>query len=123
MEPVPFPATIASANRDCMASEERTEPAGLVPGTLPPGYRMQSEDTTPEAEALLVGIWRDAPAWRKAEIASALCRATGELALVGLRSCYPASSREELRLRLAALRLDRETMIRVYGWDPAERGA
>jgi hypothetical protein len=25
-------------------------------------------------------------------------------------------------LRLASLRLDRETMIEVYGWDPEEEG-
>ena len=30
-------------------------------------------------------------------------------------------SREKF-LRLASLRLDRETMIEVYGWDPEEEG-
>ncbi len=36
----------------------------------------------------------------------------------GVRSQYPEADEREVFLRLAARRLDRETMIRVYGWDP-----
>jgi hypothetical protein len=35
------------------------------------------------------------------------------------RKLHPAASDREIFLRVAAHRLDRETMIRVYGWDPA----
>jgi len=35
---------------------------------------------------------------------------------------YPAASDDEVRLRVFALRLGREAMVRVYGWDPATMG-
>ncbi|MCP5112138.1 MAG: hypothetical protein GY953_15015 [bacterium] len=35
-----------------------------------------------------------------------------------VRSLYPDASQREVFLRAAARRLDRETMIRVYHWDP-----
>jgi hypothetical protein len=31
---------------------------------------------------------------------------------------YPDAGEREVFLRVAARRLDRETMIKVYGWDP-----
>jgi hypothetical protein len=33
-------------------------------------------------------------------------------------SIYPDADEREIFLRVAAKRLDRETMIKVYGWDP-----
>ena len=36
----------------------------------------------------------------------------------GVRSMYPQADDREIFLRTAARCLDRETMIRVYGWDP-----
>jgi hypothetical protein len=49
--------------------------------------------------------------------------ATAEaLGFAGLRLRYPDASERELRLRLASMRYDRETMIRAFGWDPAEPG-
>lgn len=45
------------------------------------------------------------------------------LATARLRRTYGADiSEHELRLRLAALGLDRETMRRAFGWDPGEKG-
>jgi hypothetical protein len=32
---------------------------------------------------------------------------------------YPQASEREVFLRVAARRLDRDSMIRAYGWDPA----
>lgn len=62
------------------------------------------------------------PADRLARVAS-LNRALESLATARIRSRYghdlPA---RELRLRLGALRIPREEMARVFGWDPAERG-
>lgn len=41
------------------------------------------------------------------------------LAAARLRERYgPDLSERELGLRLAALRLDRETMVAAFGWDP-----
>jgi hypothetical protein len=35
------------------------------------------------------------------------------------RQLHPEASDREIFLRVASHHLDRETMIRVYGWDPA----
>jgi len=35
------------------------------------------------------------------------------------RELHPGASDQEIFLGVASHRLDRETMIRVYGWDPA----
>ena len=52
-----------------------------------------------------------------------LTRATRQLARARLREEHPVASERELTLRIAALRLDRTTMIRAFGWDPeSERG-
>ena len=51
-----------------------------------------------------------------------LNRAADEMALAGIRMRHPEASDRELRLRLAALRLDRGTMVRVFGWDPEREG-
>jgi len=39
-----------------------------------------------------------------------------------VRQLYPHASEREVFLRSAARRLDRDTMIRAYGWDPREAG-
>ncbi|HET6201940.1 MAG TPA: hypothetical protein VFI25_03960 [Planctomycetota bacterium] len=88
----------------------------------PEGYRTQSLDTTYEIERLQIDLLRELPLWRKAEIISSLCRGAQELSLVGLRLRRPEADERELGLRLAAMRLDRETMVRVYGWDPGREG-
>ena len=43
-------------------------------------------------------------------------------AVVRIRQRHPEATEEEVRLRLASLWFDRETMIRVFHWDPEERG-
>jgi hypothetical protein len=62
------------------------------------------------------------PAAKLARVVS-LNRALESLALAGIRDRHGyALSQRELRLRLGALRLPRETMMRIFGWDPAKRG-
>ena len=56
------------------------------------------------------------------QIACELSRACLELARAGIRSRWPTASEDEIRLRLAALTLDRETMIRLFDWDPKQKG-
>jgi hypothetical protein len=86
------------------------------------GYRTQSADTSPEAERFIIERLRELPIWRKAEMITAITRAAEEMSLAGLRARYPEAQDDELRLRLAALRLDRDTMVRLFGWDPVEKG-
>jgi hypothetical protein len=50
-------------------------------------------------------------------------RALDQLARARLRTQYGDDlSERELRLRLAALRLDRELMVAAFGWDPRVHG-
>lgn len=45
-----------------------------------------------------------------------------QLSRAGVRARYPSADEDEVRLRVLALRLGRELMVEVYGWDPAARG-
>jgi hypothetical protein len=80
-------------------------------------------DTSPEAERLLIeGFRKMSPAEKLGRVAS-LNRFLSELATARLRAQYGADlSPRELRLRLAALRLDATLMRDVFGWDPSIRG-
>ncbi len=76
------------------------------------------DDTAPEVEALLIaGYQRMTPAERL-ERACDLSLAVRQLALARLRSEHPDASERELRLRLAALTIDPETMRRAFDWPP-----
>lgn len=85
--------------------------------------RTLSADTDPAAEAIQIeGYRRMAPA-EKLRIVEDLNRTVRELAAARIRARYgPDLPERELRLRLAALWLDRETMIRVFAWDPETEG-
>jgi len=105
-----------------MPLPEATGPAD--PRRHPPGRRTAIfDDTPPEIEARVIEGYRAmSPAVRLARVVS-LNRALEELATARLRSRYgPDLSPRELRLRLGSLRLTRAEMVRVFGWDPVERG-
>ncbi len=51
-----------------------------------------------------------------------LNRTAEAMATARLEAQYGPLEPRELELRLASLRLDRETMIRVFGWDPETKG-
>jgi len=79
-------------------------------------------DTSPDAERVLIaGLRRMSPA-RRIQLANEMTRACRELSLAGLRTRYPGASEVEIRRRLAALWLDRDTVRLVYGWDPEVEG-
>jgi site-specific recombinase XerC len=84
--------------------------------------RPQSRDTTVEIERRQIEAWRAMSAAQKLAIVSQLSLATEELATAGIRMRHPGVSERELELRLGALRLDRDTMVRVFGWDPETEG-
>lgn len=85
--------------------------------------RTGKSDTAPEIEAILVEGYRCMSASEKLERVADLNRTLRSLALAGIRLRYgndlPA---DEERLRLAALSIDRESMIRAFGWDPEVHG-
>lgn len=79
-------------------------------------------DTSPEAERVLIeGYRRMSPAEKLARVFS-LNRALEQLARARIRAQYGDVPEREMRLRLASLRLGRETMVKVFGWDPEEKG-
>lgn len=81
-----------------------------------------SLDTDPEIERLQIERYRSmSPAEKLARVVD-LNRTAEAMATARLEKTYGPLDREELELRLAALRLDRETMIEVFDWDPAAHG-
>lgn len=77
--------------------------------------RSEHTDTTPEAEAIAIGIYRDMPAWRKIQLVEDANRTARQLALAGLRSRYPDESDSRRRRRLFGLLLGEELACRIYG--------
>ncbi len=85
--------------------------------------RTQSADTPPEIEEMVLERYRQMTPQEKIAIIQGLNRTAMLMALAGIRMRHGADlSERELQLRLAALWLDRETMIKVYGWDPEVEG-
>jgi len=72
-------------------------------------------DTRPEAEAALIELLRQAPAWRKVRMVDQLNHAVRLLALSGLQTRYPAATPQELRRRLADLLLGPDLAACAYG--------
>lgn len=65
-------------------------------------------------------LWRRMSPQERVELFRSFNDSVQEMALIGIRHRHPYASEREIFLRLAATRLDREMMIRVYGWDPEE---
>lgn len=84
--------------------------------------RMGLSDTDPETERVLIELVRATPDGKKIQQIFDSIETTRAFAMAGLRSRYPQASDEELKKRLAALVFDRETVIKVYGWDPGVEG-
>ena len=61
------------------------------------------------------------PAQKLARV-QALNETVLQMAAARIREQYRPASERELRLRVAALWLDDDTMRRVFDWDPALRG-
>ena len=72
-------------------------------------------DTTPEAEAVLLGLLREAPGWRKMQMMDQLNARMRTLLLSGLRERHPQADEAELRRRMADLLLGKELAETVYG--------
>ena len=85
--------------------------------------KTQSADTPPEIEERLLEGYRRMTPWEKLLRVFELNQMAQQMAAMRIQAQYgPDLSERELRLRLAALWLDRETMIEAFGWDPEEKG-
>jgi len=89
---------------------------------MPVKKRSAILDTDPETERVLIEIGRRAPVWKKLRQVGALNRLCRSFAMAGIRQRYPGASEEEVRRRLAAVLFDRETVVKVFGWDPDVEG-
>jgi hypothetical protein len=80
-------------------------------------------DTAPSIEAMRIeGFRRMSPA-QKFALVGALTKNIRQLALAGIRLRYPGIDEHEAMLRLAAMSVDRATMVKAFGWDPARAGS
>lgn len=76
------------------------------------------DDTDPKAREFQLNlIRRMTPDERLARVLQ-LNHLLGAFAEAGIRARHPNAGDREVFLRVAAQRLPRESMIRVYGWDP-----
>lgn len=79
-------------------------------------------DTHPKIQKMLIEGYRKMTAQQKLECVTELNHAVQQLALARILKQYGPISEYEQRLRLAALWLDRDIMIRVFNWDPLKEG-
>ena len=77
--------------------------------------RTLAEDTTPEAERVLIQLLRNASPARKMEMVESANRTARMLAMAGLRERFPQESEARLRRRLADLWLGAELAAKAYG--------
>jgi hypothetical protein len=81
-----------------------------------------ASDTSPEIDRIMFAHWRRATPAEKLERVLSIGRSINELVRAGLRQRYPDATPREIELRLVARNLDRETMIKAFGWDPDVHG-
>lgn len=86
------------------------------------GYRTQAPDVHPDVERIVVEGWRSMSAAEKVRQVRELTDTARRFAMAGIRRRHPGASEREVRLRLASFWLDRATMVRLFDWDPEERG-
>jgi hypothetical protein len=79
-------------------------------------------DTDEAAERKLIELARQMPDEKKLRLVFSQVETGRQLAMAGLKNRYPQASPEELKKRYAALVLDRETVIKIYAWDPKKEG-
>lgn len=79
------------------------------------GYRLQAEDTPYEIERLLIEGYRRMSPAEKARRVAEDCVALETLVVAGIRARHPGASGDELRRRLAELRLGKSLAQTIYG--------
>jgi hypothetical protein len=75
-------------------------------------------DTDPRALEVFLSLQREMSVSQKIATVFELSGMLLQLSEAGVRRSYPNAGEREVLLRVAARHLDRETMIRAYGWDP-----
>lgn len=86
------------------------------------GAAADISDTHPHVQEILIDGYRRMSPQDKLKRVSELTKAVQQLALARIREKYDNLSEHEQHLRLASLWLGRETMIKVFNWDPSVKG-
>ena len=81
-----------------------------------------SPDTSPEAEAVLTQLLREAPVWKRVQMIDQMHDTLRQLILADLRRSYPNADQTEIKRRLTTRFLSRKQIIGAYGWDPKAEG-
>ena len=76
--------------------------------------RTQSQDTSAEAERVLIELLRAAPPWRKWQMIESSNRSVRQLAMAGLRLRHPNADEDELWRRMVDQSLGRELAEKVF---------
>jgi hypothetical protein len=76
------------------------------------------EDTSPKAAEVYVQLHRGMTQGERIARIFELCDFQSALQHASVRAMYPHADENEVLLRVAARRFDRQTMIKAYGWDP-----
>lgn len=79
-------------------------------------------DTSPVIHKMIIEGYRHMSPQEKLRCVDEMTKAVQQLALARIRKQYGDIPEREQQLRLASLWLDRETMIRVFDWDPKREG-
>jgi hypothetical protein len=80
------------------------------------------DDTPPHILKILIDGYRKMSPRQKLKRVDELTKSVQELAMAGIRARHGDIPQQEMRLRLGALWLDREIMVRVFNWDPQKEG-
>jgi hypothetical protein len=80
------------------------------------------EDTDEATELKLIELTRQMTDEKKLRLLFSQIETGRQLSMAGLKNRYPQAAQEELKKRYAALVLDRETVVKVYRWDPEKEG-
>jgi len=81
--------------------------------------RTQSPDTSPEAERVMIELLRQAPAWRRLQLADRMSSTVRGLCWAGLCARHPKATEAELRRRFADIHLGPKLAEKVFGPGPA----
>lgn len=82
----------------------------------------QIQDTPPHIQKMVIEGYRNMSPRQKLKRVDELTKAVQQLALSRISKKYGTLSEREQQLRLASLWLDRQTMIKVFQWDPRQKG-
>ena len=87
-----------------------------------PPHPPEFSDTDPRAMEVWLDLMRRMPPGDKLAAVLNLTTLAIRASEAGVRADHPGAGEREVFLRAAARRLPRETMIRVYHWDPETNG-